>query len=54
VLAAGARGASPGWREAPIVASIQQFGVRSIFESPLVVGGIVYVGSADGNRYALE
>ena len=42
------------WREAPIVASVQQFGIGSVFSSPLVVGGVVYVGSADGSGYALE
>ena len=36
------------WREAPIVATTQQFGVGSIFSSPLVVGGVVYFGSTDG------
>ena len=42
------------WREAPIVAIDRQFGVGSIFSSPLVVGGVVYFGSADGNLYAIE
>ena len=42
------------WREAPIVATIQQFGVGSIFSSPLIIGGVVYFGSTDGNMYALE
>jgi hypothetical protein len=42
------------WREAPIVATIQQFAVGSIFSSPLVVGGVVYFGSTDGNMYAVE
>ena len=42
------------WREAPIVATVRQFGVGSIFSSPLVVGGVVYFGSTDGNLYALE
>jgi outer membrane protein assembly factor BamB len=41
------------WREAPIVGATQQSGVGSIFSSPLVVGGVVYFGSADGNMYAL-
>ena len=43
-----------GWREAPIVAATQEFGTGSIFSSPLVVGGAVYFGSADGNLYAVE
>jgi eukaryotic-like serine/threonine-protein kinase len=42
------------WREVPIVATMQQFGVGAIFSSPLVVNGVVFVGSADGNMYALE
>ena len=42
------------WRETPIVATIEQFGVGSIFSSPLIVGGTVYFGSTDGNMYALE
>jgi outer membrane protein assembly factor BamB len=42
------------WREAPIVATVQQFGVGSIFSSPLVIGGVVFFGSTDGNMYALE
>jgi outer membrane protein assembly factor BamB len=42
------------WREAPIVASDRQFSVGSIFSSPLVVGGVVYFGSTDGNLYAVE
>ena len=42
------------WREAPLVATVQQSGVGSIFSSPLVVDGIVFFGSADGNMYALE
>ncbi len=42
------------WREAPIVATMQQFAIGAIFSSPLVVGGTVYFGSTDGNMYALE
>jgi outer membrane protein assembly factor BamB len=42
------------WREVPIVATMQQFGVGSIFSSPLVANGVVFVGSSDGNMYALE
>jgi len=42
------------WREAPLAASVRQFSVGSIFSSPLVVDGVVYVGSADGAMYALE
>jgi len=42
------------WREAPIVAADRQFAIGAIFSSPLVVNGVVYVGSTDGNLYALE
>jgi outer membrane protein assembly factor BamB len=42
------------WREAPIVATAQQFAVGSVFSSPLVVGGVVFFGSTDGTLYALE
>jgi outer membrane protein assembly factor BamB len=42
------------WREAPLVAADRQFSVGSIFSSPLVVGGVVYFGSTDGNVYAIE
>ena len=42
------------WREAPIVATAQQFAIGAIFSSPLVVGGTVYFGSTDGTLYALE
>lgn len=43
-----------GWREAPAVAIDRQFSVGSIFSSPLVVNGVVYFGSTDGNLYAIE
>jgi eukaryotic-like serine/threonine-protein kinase len=43
-----------GWNESPIVAAIREFSVGSIFSSPLVLGGVVYVGSADGYMYALD
>ena len=42
------------WGEAPLAATVTQFGVGSIFSSPLVIGGVVYFGSTDGNLYALE
>jgi outer membrane protein assembly factor BamB len=42
------------WREAPLVATARQFGIGSIFSSPLIVDGVVYFGSTDGNLYALE
>jgi outer membrane protein assembly factor BamB len=42
------------WREAPIIASIEQLQVGSILSSPLVAGGVVYFGSTDGTLYALE
>lgn len=42
------------WREAPMVATDRQFSVGAIFSSPLVLNGVVYFGSTDGNLYALE
>lgn len=42
------------WREAPIVASTRQSDVGALYSTPLVVDGVVYVGSADGRLYALE
>jgi outer membrane protein assembly factor BamB len=42
------------WREGPIVAADRQFGIGAIFSSPLVAGGVVFVGATDGNLYALE
>jgi len=42
------------WREAPIVGTMQQFRVGSVFSSPLVARGVVFFGSSDGNLYALE
>ena len=42
------------WREVPIIAAVQQSRVGSIFSSPIVVGGVVFFGSADGSVYALE
>ena len=35
-------------------ASVKLFSLGSIVSSPLVVEGVIYVGSADGNLYALE
>jgi outer membrane protein assembly factor BamB len=40
--------------DAGVVSVDRQFGVGSIFSSPLVADGVVYVGSNDGNLYALE
>ena len=42
------------WREAPIVGTVQQFRIGSVFSSPIVVGGVVFFGSTDGNLYALD
>jgi outer membrane protein assembly factor BamB len=42
------------WREAPIVGTDRQFNIGAIFSSPLVVNGVVYFGSTDGNLYAVE
>jgi len=42
------------WREAALLAPEREFTVGSIMSSPLIVGGVVYTGSADGYVYALE
>ncbi len=42
------------WHEATDVAQDRQASVGSFFSTPLVVAGVVYVGSADGNLYAIE
>ncbi|HEY0231088.1 MAG TPA: PQQ-binding-like beta-propeller repeat protein [Dokdonella sp.] len=42
------------WREAPLIAANRQDSVGSIYSSPLVIDGVVYFGSADGNVYALD
>jgi outer membrane protein assembly factor BamB len=42
------------WREDPIAATVRQESVGSIYSSPLVVDGVVYFGSTDGNMYALD
>ena len=42
------------WREAPIVATDRQFSIGAIFSTPLVLNGVVYFGSTDGNLYAVE
>jgi outer membrane protein assembly factor BamB len=43
-----------GWREATAVGADRQQSIGSFFSTPLVVGGVVYIGSADGNLYAIE
>ena len=43
-----------GWGDALTVQAQRQFAVGAVFSSPLVVGGVVYVGSTDGRLYALE
>lgn len=42
------------WREKTAVGLARQESVGSIYASPLVAGGVVYVGSADGRLYAIE
>jgi len=43
-----------GWREMATSTVDRQFTLGSIASSPLVMRGVVYVGSADGYLYALE
>ena len=40
--------------DAGVVSVDREFSVGSIFSSPLVADGVLYVGSTDGNLYALE
>ena len=42
------------WRESMAVGFERQSSVGSFFSTPLLVDGVVYVGSADGRLYALE
>jgi len=42
------------WRESMALGFERQSSVGSIFSTALVVGGVVYIGSADGRLYALE
>jgi outer membrane protein assembly factor BamB len=42
------------WHEATDVAQDKAASVGSFYSTPLVAGGVVYVGSADGNLYAIE
>ena len=42
------------WREAPIVGIDRQQKIGGIFSTPLVMNGVVYFGSTDGNLYAIE
>ena len=42
------------WREAPLVAFTRQLAIGAVLSSPLIVDGVVYFGSADGNVYAIE
>jgi outer membrane protein assembly factor BamB len=42
------------WREAPIVGIDRQQKMGGIFSTPLVMNGVVYFGSTDGNLYAID
>jgi len=42
------------WREAPTIATERQFNIGAIFSTPLVMNGVVYFGSTDGNLYAID
>lgn len=45
----------PGsWHDAVAQGAQRQFSVGALFGSPLVVDGVVYIGSADGYLYALQ
>jgi eukaryotic-like serine/threonine-protein kinase len=45
---------SSSWREAPIVGIDRQQKIGGIFSTPLVMNGVVYFGSTDGNLYAID
>jgi eukaryotic-like serine/threonine-protein kinase len=42
------------WHDVTVVGAARQDSVGSIYATPLVVGGVIYIGSADGRLYALE
>ena len=42
------------WREVPTVAIDRQMSIGAFFSTPLVMDGIVYIGSTDGFLYAIE
>ena len=42
------------WREGMAAGTERQWSVGSFFSTPLVVDGVVYIGSADGTLYALQ
>ena len=37
-----------------MIATDRQFGIGAIFSTPLVMNGVVYFGSTDGNLYAID
>lgn len=43
-----------GWHDATALGAQRQFGVGSLFATPLVVDGAIYVASADGWLYSLR
>ena len=42
------------WHEATDIAQDRQLSVGAFFSTPLVVAGVVYIGSTDGRLYAIE
>jgi outer membrane protein assembly factor BamB len=42
------------WHDATAIGLDRQQSVGALFSTPLVAGGVVYVGSADGSLYAIE
>ncbi|MBI3367178.1 MAG: PQQ-binding-like beta-propeller repeat protein [Burkholderiales bacterium] len=43
-----------GWHDSMVNGATRQFAVCALFSTPLVVNGVVYVGSSDGRLYAIE
>lgn len=42
-----------GWHDGTALGAARQWSVGSFFATPLVVNGVIYIGSADGQLYAL-
>jgi len=43
-----------GWQESSIATAYRMMSVGSFYSSPLIAGGTVYIGSNDGNLYAID
>lgn len=43
-----------GWHDSMALGAQRQFSIGALFATPLVVNGVIYVGSADGRLFAIE